>query len=105
MQVIDQQKVTKKVTWAIYEPDERKLKKVLESWNWTSINVSTKSPQIYAYPQFLSMSEKNCGIYWLDSYNLLTNNNSLRNSKQMKIIFLFMLVHFNLNNACVSWHF
>ena len=83
MQVIDQQKVTKKVTWAIYEPDERKLKKVLESWNWTSINDSTKSPQIYVYPQFLSMPEKNCGIYWLDSYNLLTNNNSLRNSKQM----------------------
>ena len=29
----DQQKGTKKVTWEIYRPDEKKLKKVLESWN------------------------------------------------------------------------
>ena len=29
----DRQKGTKKVTWAIYRPDEKKLKKVLESWN------------------------------------------------------------------------
>ena len=35
IQFTDQQKGTKKVTWAIYRPDEKKLKKVLESWNWT----------------------------------------------------------------------
>ena len=29
----DQQKGTKKVTREIYRPDEKKLKKVLESWN------------------------------------------------------------------------
>ena len=28
-------KVTKKVTWAIYRPDEKKLKKTMENWNWT----------------------------------------------------------------------
>ena len=35
IQFTDQQKGTKKVTWTIYRPDEKKLKKVLESWNWT----------------------------------------------------------------------
>ena len=43
-------------------------------------------------PQFLSMSEKNCGSYCLDSYNLLTSKNGLKSSKQLKIIFLFMPV-------------
>ena len=43
-------------------------------------------------PQFLSMSEKNCGSYCLDSYNLLTSKNGLKSSKQLKIIFLFMSV-------------
>ena len=33
IQFTDQQKVTKKVTWTIYRPDE-KAKKVLESWDW-----------------------------------------------------------------------
>ena len=82
----------KKVTWAIFRPDEKKLK-----WYWKiGIEFSkidnTKSPQIYTLPQFLSTSEKNCGIYWLDSYNLLTNKNSLKSSKQLKIISLFMTV-------------
>ena len=27
------------------------------------INDNTKSPQLHTLPQFLSMSEKNCGIY------------------------------------------
>ena len=57
-----------------------------------SMNDNTKSPQIYTLHQFLSMSEKNCGIYCLDSYNLLTSNNSLKSSKQLKVIFQFMLV-------------
>ena len=35
VQSADQQKGTKKVTWAIYWQDEKKLEKVLESWNWT----------------------------------------------------------------------
>ena len=34
-QFADQQKVTKKVTWAIYIAEEKKAKKVIESWNWT----------------------------------------------------------------------
>ena len=33
IQLTDQQKGTKKVTSAIYRPDEKKLKNVLESWN------------------------------------------------------------------------
>ena len=57
-----------------------------------SIYGNTKIPQIYTLPQFLSMSEKNCGIYWLDSYNLLTSKNGLKSSKQLKIIFPFMSV-------------
>ena len=57
-----------------------------------SINGNTKIPQIYTLPQFLSMSEKNCGIYWLDSHNLLTSKNGLKSSKQLKIIFPFMSV-------------
>ena len=32
-QFTDQQKVTIKVTSAIYRPSEKKAKKVLESWN------------------------------------------------------------------------
>ena len=59
----DQQKGTKKVTRAIYRPDEKKLKKVLEVEIELSITENTKIPQIYALPKFLSMSEKNCGIY------------------------------------------
>ena len=51
-------KVTKKVTWAIYRSDEKKLKS-----NWKveiefPINDNTKSPQIYTLPQFLTISEK-----------------------------------------------
>ena len=33
IQFTDQQKVNKKAISAIYRPDEKKLKKVLESWN------------------------------------------------------------------------
>ena len=66
-QTTDQQKGTKKLTSANYRPDENNLKKVLESWNWTFHNDNTKIAQIYILPQFLNMSEKNCGIYWLDS--------------------------------------
>ena len=63
MQFTDQQKVTKRVTWAIYKPDEKKAKKILESGIELSINDNAKSQEIYTLPQFLSMSEKNCGIY------------------------------------------
>ena len=38
------------------------------------------------------MPEKNCGIYWLDSYNLLTGKNSLKSSKQLKVIFIYVSV-------------
>ena len=71
---------------------KKSQKKYWKIGNELSINDNTKSPQIYTWPQFLTMSEKNCGIYCLDSYNLLTNNNSLKSSKQLKRIFLFMLV-------------
>ena len=71
--------------------------KKIKKRNWKvgielSINENTKSAQIYTLPQFLSMSEKNCGIYRLDSHNLLTSNNSLKSGKQLKVIFIFMLV-------------
>ena len=81
------------MTWAIYRPDEKSYKKSTEQ-NGTelSINENTKIPQIYTLPQFLSMLEKNCGIYWLNSYNLLTSKNGLKSSKQLKIIFPFMSV-------------
>ena len=67
----------------------------LKCWNVgieLSICDTTKSPPIYTLPQFLSMSENNCGIYWINSYNLLTSHNSLKSSNQLKIIFLFMSV-------------
>ena len=92
-QFTDQQKGTKKETWAIYRPDEKKAKK--KSWKVgieLSINEKTKIPQIYTLSQFLSISEKNCGIYWLDSHNLLATKNGLKTSKQLKIIFPFMSV-------------
>ena len=92
IQFIDQQKGTKKVTCAIYKPDEKKLKKYWKVGIELSINDNTKSPEIYTLPQFLSMSEKYCGIYRFDSYNLLTSKNNLKSSKQFKIIFLFIPV-------------
>ena len=59
IQFTDQQKGTKKVTWAIQKADEEKLKKVLEICNWTFHKRQySKIPQIYTLPQFLSMSEK-----------------------------------------------
>ena len=54
----DQQKGTKKVTWTIY-----RSKKCWKVGIELSINDNTKIPQIYTLPKFLSMSEKNCGIY------------------------------------------
>ena len=93
LQFTDQKKGTKKVNWAIYRPDEKKLKK--KYWKVGiefSINYNTKIPQIYILPQFLSISEKNWGIYWLNSHNLLTSKNGLQSSKQLKIIFPFMSV-------------
>ena len=60
----------------------------LKCWNVgieLSICDTTKSPPIYTLPQFLSMSENNCGIYWLDSFNLLTSHNSLKSSKQFTV--------------------
>ena len=38
------------------------------------------------------MSEKDYGIHWLEANNLLISKNSLKSSKQLKIIFLFMSV-------------
>ena len=92
IQFTDQRKVTKKVTWAIYRPDEKKLKLHWKVGIELSINDNSKSHQIYTLPQFLSMSEKYCGIYWIKSYNSVTSKNSLKSSKQLKIIFLFMSV-------------
>ena len=60
----------------------------LKCWNVgieLSICDTTKSPPIYTLPQFLSMSENNCGIYWLDSFNSLTSHNSLKSSKQFTV--------------------
>ena len=47
-----------------------------------SICDTTQSPSIYTLPQFLSMSENNCEIYWLDSF---TSHNSLKSSKQFTL--------------------
>ena len=38
------------------------------------------------------MPEKKCGIYGLESYNLLTGENGSKSSKKLKIIFPFMAV-------------
>ena len=57
--------MTKKVTRAIYRPCEKKLKKYWKVGIELSINKNTK---------------------------ILASNNSLKSSKQLKIIFLFMLV-------------
>ena len=46
MQFTDQQKETKKVTWTIYRPDEKKLKKFLEVGIELPTNDNTKIPQI-----------------------------------------------------------
>ena len=62
IQFTDRQKVTENVTWAIYKPDEKKLKGYFKVRIELSINDNTKSPQIYKLPQFPSMSENNCGI-------------------------------------------
>ena len=67
----------------------------LKCWNVgikLSICDTTKSPPIYTLPQFLSMSEKNCRIYWTDSYNSLTSHNSSKSSKQFTVsVSLFLL--------------
>ena len=60
----------------------------LKCWNVgieLSICDTTKSPPIYTLPQFLSMSENNCGIYWLNSCNSLTSHNGLKSSKQFTV--------------------
>ena len=80
------------MTWANCRPIEKNLKKYWKVRIELSINNSTKIPQIYTLPQFLSMSQKNCGIYCFDSYNLLTSKNSLKSSKQLKTIFPFISV-------------
>ena len=80
------------MTWTIYRPDKKSSKKYWKVGIELSINYNTNICQIYTLPQFLSMSEKNCGIYWLDSHNLLTSKNGLKSSKQLKKIFPFMSV-------------
>ena len=57
---------------------------MLKCWNIgieLSICDASKSPPIYTLPQFLSMSDNSCGIYWLDSYNSLASHNILKSSK------------------------
>ena len=54
------------MTWAFYRLDEEKLKKYRKVWIELYVNDNTKNPQIHTLPQFLSMSEKDCGVYWLD---------------------------------------
>ena len=56
--------MTKKVTWTIYTPDEKNLKRYWKIGTELSVNDNTKIPEIYTFPEFLSMSEKN--------WNLLT---------------------------------
>ena len=80
------------MTWAIYRPDEENLKEYWKVGIELSINNNTKSPEAYTLPQFLGMLEKICRVYWLSLYNLLTVKNSLKSSKQLKIIFLFISV-------------
>ena len=70
---------------------KKKLKKYWEVGIELSINDNAKSRQIYTLAQFLSMS-KHCEIYRRDSYNLLISKNSLKSSKNLKTIFLFMSV-------------
>ena len=43
---------------------KKSLKKYWKVGTELSINDNTKIPQIYILPQFLSMSEKNCEIYY-----------------------------------------
>ena len=68
---------------------------MLKCWNvGTELFIcdTTKSPPIYTLPQCLSMSDNNCGIYWLDSCNLLTSHSSLKSSKQFTVsVFPFLL--------------
>ena len=68
---------------------------MLKCWNvGTELFIcdTTKSPPIYTLPQCLSMSDNNCGIYWLDSCNLLTSHSSLKSSKQFTVsAFPFLL--------------
>ena len=90
IQLADQRKRTEKVTWAIYRLDEKKAKK--KYWKVGMNSNNSKIPQIYTLLQFLSMPGKNCGIFWLDLYNLLTSKNGSKSSKQLKIIFSFMSV-------------
>ena len=72
-----------------YRLDKKKLKMCWKVGLELSKNDNINSLQIHTLPNFLSMSEKNSE---LDSYNLLTSKNSLKSSKQLKIIFLFMSV-------------
>ena len=50
IQFTDQQKGTKKVTWTIYRPDEKKVKKYWKVAIELSINDNTKIPQIDSLP-------------------------------------------------------
>ena len=83
----------KKNTW-------KRLKKYWRVGIELSINDNTKSHK----------SNKYCGTYWINSYNLLTSKNSVKSRKQLKIILLFKSVLNTLQYllykyACVSWHF
>ena len=53
----------------------KKVKKIWTVGNDFPTNGNTESSRIQISPQFLSIPEKNCGIYWLDSYNLLASKN------------------------------
>ena len=109
-QFTDQQQVEKKLLEQFTDRMQKSWKMYWKVGIELSINDNTKSPQIYTLPQFLSMPEKNCGVYWLKLYNLLTNKNSLKSSKQLKIIFVLMPVlstfqYLQYKQCCVFWHF
>ena len=78
------------MTWKIYRQDEKKTeKKYRKIGIELSINDNTKIPQYTPCLSFWACQKKNCGIYWLSSYNLLTSKNGLKSRKQLKIIFPF----------------
>ena len=54
------------MTWITYRLDGKKLKKHWKVEIELSINYNGKSHQLYTLPQSLSMSEKNCGIFWFN---------------------------------------
>ena len=54
----------------------KKAKRVLVSWRWTSTKDNIKALKYKSCLSFCACQKKNCWIYWLNQYNLLTNKYS-----------------------------